>query len=69
MEFKEFNVSGMSCQHCAAKIKNALEGLDGVNSVTVLQQEQMVRIEAENMPTLSKLNEVLEEKGHYQLSV
>lgn len=32
---KIISVEGMSCEHCAAAVKNALEELDGVKSAKV----------------------------------
>lgn len=32
---KIITIEGMSCEHCAATVKNALEGLDGVKSAKV----------------------------------
>jgi copper chaperone len=35
MEKKILNVTGMSCEHCAAAVKNALEALTGLADVNV----------------------------------
>ncbi len=36
---KELKVKGMMCQHCVAHVKSALEGVDGVTSVSVSLKE------------------------------
>lgn len=35
-------IEGMQCQHCANKVKNALEALEGVKKVTVHLEEKEV---------------------------
>ncbi len=40
-----FNVEGMSCQHCAENIKNALTKLNGVYNVIVDLESKRVAIE------------------------
>jgi copper chaperone len=35
MEKKTLNVTGMSCEHCVAAVKNALDALAGVADVNV----------------------------------
>jgi copper chaperone len=35
MEEVTINIEGMSCQHCVMSVKNALDGIDGVNSSDV----------------------------------
>ena len=36
---KELKIKGMMCQHCVAHVKSALEGVDGVASVSVSLEE------------------------------
>jgi copper chaperone CopZ len=42
-------VEGMSCQHCVANVKNALEALDGVVQATPDLASGKVVIEGENL--------------------
>ena len=35
METKTFKVDGMMCNHCRAKVEKTLQGLQGVEEVTV----------------------------------
>ena len=42
---KVFNVEGMMCPHCEARVKKALEALDGVSAVTPSHTENKVTVE------------------------
>jgi len=66
---KEFNVSGVTCMHCVAKVKKALEQHENVNSVNVTSDNQRVKLDADPMPSLEALNLLLEDFGGYKLSV
>jgi len=66
---KSFNITGLHCQHCVAKVKNTLEKMPGVQVVKISQEEQLIQLEADPMPTLDVLNQLLDEIGDYQLSV
>ena len=39
------NVEGMSCQHCVANVKKAVEALDGVDNVEVDLEAGKVAVE------------------------
>jgi copper chaperone CopZ len=67
MTYQEFKIAGVSCQHCVGKVKKALESIDSVKNVTVVQEEQIVKIEADPMPSIDAMNVVLEGNGHYKL--
>lgn len=66
---KEFDVSGMSCMHCVAHVKQALETLPGVRAdVTLEPGVATIEFQGEEFP-LEKLQEtVTEEAGDYILS-
>ncbi len=66
---KEFNLSGVTCMHCVSKVKKALEQHEDVNSVFVTPDNQMVKLDADPMPSLESLNLLLEDFGEYKLSV
>lgn len=68
MQKTEFNISGLSCMHCAAKVKNTLERVEGIESVNVSRDTGKVLIEAEQLPSVDQLNSLLEEAGDYRLS-
>lgn len=62
---KEFNVEGMSCNHCVNAIKNALMKLDGINNVEISLEKKIVMVEYEE----GKVDETLiastiEEQGY-----
>lgn len=42
---KILNVEGMSCNHCVASVKKALEGLDGVREADVSLDDKKARVE------------------------
>lgn len=67
MAEKRFLVSGISCQHCVANVKRALGSLKGVSSLKVLQNEQLLIIHADPMPSVETLNELLSPGGHYKI--
>ena len=37
-------ISGMSCKHCVARVKGALEGLDGVSEVVVSLEDKTAEV-------------------------
>jgi copper chaperone CopZ len=67
MTQKLFHIEGLSCQHCVARVKNALEGYAGVQNVEVSQNEGSVKLSADPMPGLPELNDLLENYGNYRL--
>lgn len=69
MATTEFKVTGVSCQHCVAKVKKALESIDSVNNVSVSSDNQALKLDAEPMPSIENLNKLLEEYGNYRLSI
>jgi len=32
---KKIKINGMSCEHCVKRVKNAMEGIEGVNNVQI----------------------------------
>ncbi|MEC5320144.1 heavy-metal-associated domain-containing protein [Brenneria populi subsp. brevivirga] len=45
MSYATINVQGMACGGCAGKVKNALEALNGVQSVDVTLETGLVNVE------------------------
>jgi copper chaperone len=41
---KTFHVEGMSCEHCAERVKNALMQIEGIKSVAVNLKKKEVKI-------------------------
>ncbi len=69
MEHLTYKVSGVTCQHCVAKVKKALDRVDGVQNVSVSQEDQRVEFDAEPVPPLESINQLLEEYGDYRLTI
>ena len=42
-----YRVNGMTCQHCAMRVKTALEALNGVNDVQVCVQTGTVTVQSD----------------------
>jgi len=59
---KKILIEGMSCEHCVAHVKEALEGLDGVTSVEVNLQGKYAT--AETNVSNEVLKDAIEEEGY-----
>lgn len=59
------NVSGMACDGCASKVKNALGNIEGVSSVDVVLEGGRVEVAYTESAeaNLSKFQEVIEDIG------
>lgn len=55
-------IEGMSCEHCVAHVKEALEGIEGVENVVVSLDENLATVETEVSDEI--LKEVIEEEGY-----
>ncbi len=64
---KVINIEGMSCNHCVAHVKEALEGINGVNvlEVSLDNKNAVVETEVEN----NILIEAIEEEGYDVVSI
>lgn len=58
---KKITIEGMSCEHCVAHVKEALEGL-GATSVTVSLEDGYV--ECETNKSDDEIRTVIEEEGY-----
>ncbi|GAA0086187.1 heavy-metal-associated domain-containing protein [Clostridium sp. MB05] len=56
---KKINIEGMSCGHCVAHVKEALQELKGVSSVEVSLEEKNATIETtlDNNTLISAIDE------------
>ncbi|EKQ57415.1 MULTISPECIES: cation transporter [unclassified Clostridium] len=59
---KKILIEGMSCEHCVAHVKNALEGIDGVSSVEVSLGGKYATAETDVDNEI--LKEAIEEEGY-----
>lgn len=70
MEKRTYAVSGMKCEHCKAKVENALKGLDGVRSVEASLQDASVTVEYdESVIGPEQIKEAVENSGRYELQI
>ncbi len=44
---KEIKIDGMHCEHCAAKVENALSSLDGVKKVKVKLEKGLAKLDGD----------------------
>jgi copper chaperone CopZ len=64
---KIYFIEGMSCGSCVAKVKTALQKVEGINSVEVQLQIPQAIIKADAEIPLSILQAALDKAGHYQI--
>lgn len=64
---KIINIEGMSCNHCVAHVKEALEGIDGVNIVNVSLEEKNAIVETDINNDI--LINAVEEEGYDVTSI
>lgn len=64
---KTINIEGMSCNHCVAHVKEALEGITGVNvlEVNLDNKKAVVETDVEN----NILIDAIEEEGYDVVSI
>ena len=60
---KILNVEGMSCNHCVASVRKALEGLDGVREADVSLDDKKARVELEKDLADEALVKAVEDAG------
>jgi len=61
---KTISIEGMSCNHCVAHVKEALEGLEGVTSVKVNLDKKCASIESKLEVKDEAIKSVIEEAGY-----
>lgn len=61
---KFLNVEGMSCNHCTATVKKALEGLDGVKEADVSLEGKNAKVELDKDVADEALVKAVEEAGY-----
>ncbi|MDU3086887.1 MAG: heavy metal translocating P-type ATPase [Peptoniphilus harei] len=61
---KILNVEGMSCNHCTASVKKALEGLDGVKEADVSLEGKNAKVELDKEVADESLVKAVEEAGY-----
>lgn len=58
------SIEGMSCNHCVAHVKEALEGLNGVTSVKVNLDKKCASIESKLEIKDEEIKSVIEDAGY-----
>lgn len=66
---KKIIVEGMSCGHCVNHVKNALEELSGVTSVTVDLESKTAVVEASGELSDETIKAAIEDAGYEVVSV
>ncbi|MDR1805475.1 MAG: cation transporter [Clostridium sp.] len=65
MERLTVGIEGMSCEHCVWAVKNALEGLPGVNAVKVSLQSKSAELEYDPLKLgLEEIKAAIREEGY-----
>lgn len=59
---KKIIIEGMNCEHCVAHVKEALEGIQGVENVEVSLADDCANVETEVSNDI--LKSVIEEEGY-----
>ena len=59
----EFNVTGMTCDHCVRSVTNAIQEIDGVSDVQVSLDEKLARVTGETID-VNKVIEAVKEEGY-----
>jgi len=59
----ELKVEGMSCEHCVARVKKALEGIEGVRLAHVTLEPGRAVVEGEALDP-ETLSAVIEDTGY-----
>jgi len=69
MTKKTIKIEGMSCGHCTAAVENALNTLDGVESVTVSLEEKLAVVELNKEIDNRILENIITEKGYNVIDI
>lgn len=65
MEKVSLKVNTMNCDHCAQVIKDALEGLEGIEKIDISLEEKIVIVEYDNSKIIiDKIKEAIDEEGY-----
>jgi copper ion binding protein len=58
------NIEGMSCQHCVAHVKEALEAITGVSTAVVDLQKKNAQVEHDDSISADVLKKAISEAGY-----
>jgi len=64
-ETQDLNVQGMSCQHCVRAVKTSVSALDGVDTVEVSLEKNLVTVGFDPSRTsLKSIAAAIEDQGY-----
>lgn len=66
---KKIFIKGMSCDHCVARVKNALNEIEGVITVKVNFEGEFAQIDSNIEIENKKIYDVIDEVGYEVTSV
>lgn len=61
---KKVGIEGMTCDHCAKRVENALKELDGVKNVKVNLKKKTADMELEADLSSDKIKAAVEDAGY-----
>ena len=65
---KKYFIEGMSCGSCVAKVKAALQKVEGVESVDVQLQSPQATIKMQKEVPVKDFQSALKDAGHYDIT-
>lgn len=66
---KTFTVTGMKCEHCEARVENALKELNGVNSAKADHNANNVTVDYDEANvTPEQMTEAINALGRYEMN-
>ncbi|MFO7977408.1 MAG: cation transporter [Bacteroidales bacterium] len=65
---KKYAITGMTCRHCAAAVKEAFESHPDVISADVDLDNGQVQAEVNNAPKVADLNKLVQQRGAYAVT-
>jgi copper chaperone len=66
---KTIYIEGMSCGHCVAHVKEALEELTGVEAVEVNLKEKLAKVDVLDTVTDAQIKAAIDEVGYEVVSI
>ena len=63
METINFRIQGMSCGHCVASVKQAIQSVQGVDSVTVDLESGSAKVQGE-AAIVEEIKKAVQEQGY-----
>lgn len=66
---REIEVGGMTCQHCVAHVKKAVEAVDGVEDVKVTLDDGLVEVEHDGTVTDEAITKAITDDGYEVLNI